>query len=100
MEALTVLAGVVFVVWIIWRLGLFKPFIDLADSAQIASAEFSDRVFENSVKRNQEEAFTTEEMQSAVSNMAMKRAFKEQLLNGDLVPKVKLKAKANDTTNS
>ena len=95
MEVLGLLIGFVLVVMLVWKLGLFKPIVDLADAAQIASGEFSDKVFSNSVRANQEEAFTTEELQKAINNMAELRAFKRGMLDGSLIPKVKLNASSD-----
>lgn len=82
MEALGLLLLVAFAVWVVYKLGLFRPVVHLADSAQLASAQYRREVNRKIVKKNREEHISMEDMEKAMINMAMEDQFVEELLTG------------------
>ena len=81
-ESIVMFLIVVLVVWLLWKLGLFVPVVNLGQSAAIASDDFASKVAHksaiNAAKYEIDEDVFAKAMQSKAKNQAYRQAMVDQ----------------------
>lgn len=72
---------VVILIWLVWKLGLFNPVVNLADAATMASEDFTDKVTNKSVKNAVKYEISDDAFNKAMKAKAKNRRFREQMRN-------------------
>lgn len=80
-EAIMTFAVVVLAVWLIWKLGLFVPVVNLGQTAAISSDDFASKVAHKSALNAAKYAIDPEVFKQAMESKARNRAYRQSMVD-------------------
>lgn len=83
MEALALIVIVVLAIWLIWKLGLFNPVVNLSEAASIASDDFVSKVAHKSVEKASQYEINDDVFAKAMKAKAKNKAYRDAMVTGN-----------------
>lgn len=80
-ESIVMFLVVVLVVWLVWRLGLFVPVVNLGQSAAIASDDFASKVAHKSATNAAKYEIADDVFEKAMQSKAKNQAYRQAMVD-------------------